>query len=76
MCAQRTRARRLQTSHPFWPHNRTMTLADRIALRLAAAGITPDDPGLQQIRDWNRGAALLAELADAGYRKRPAGYKV
>lgn len=53
-----------------------MTLAQRIAARLAAAGITPDDPGLQQIRDWNRGAALLAELADAGYRKRPAGYKV
>lgn len=53
-----------------------MTLADRIAARLEAAGITWDDPALEQIRAWNRDARLRAELHEAGYRARPFGYKV
>lgn len=45
-----------------------MTLAERIAARLAAAGIEPDDPGLEQIRQWNREITLRVELKAAGLR--------
>lgn len=37
-------------------------LAETVARRLAAAGITPDDPGLEAIRAWNREASLRQEL--------------
>ena len=29
------------------------SLAAQTAARLAAAGITPDDPGIRKIREWN-----------------------
>ena len=34
-----------------------MTLAELVEYRLTAAGIGPDDPGLLELRAWNRGAA-------------------
>ena len=30
-----------------------LTLAEETARRLILAGIAPDDPGLEQIREWN-----------------------
>lgn len=40
-----------------------MTLAELVERRLEAAGIGPDDPGLVQLREWNRGAYERGRLA-------------
>lgn len=48
--------------------SRPPTLSEQTAARLAAAGITPDDPGLAGIAEWNRalGAGQPQREAEAG----------
>jgi len=41
------------------------TLDEQTAARLAAAGITPDDPGLAGIAEWNRALSARQREQDA-----------
>ena len=42
-----------------------LTLGEQTAARLAAAGITPDDPGLTAIAEWNRALSARQREQDA-----------